>query len=106
MLSNDETRLAQSTTRFSQILSNQISYDVEMSELAVRPADLVKSKFDVSKNYLWNRCGYFQESNEQFYISQFIEFDKLLTSNKPNQVFVEKIANKVIVISWLHYIII
>ena len=75
-----------------------------MSDSTVRPADLFKSKFDVSSNYLWNRCGYFQESNEQFYISQFIEFDKLLTSNKPNQVFVEKITNKVIVISWLRYI--
>lgn len=73
-------------TRFSEILcKNTIKYGQRKPSDIVTP--LVKTKFKPTDNYLWNRCKYFIESEECFYVKVFLDSGKFLIGH---QIFVEK----------------
>jgi hypothetical protein len=94
-LTSDEERLIISAQRLSLILANKVDYTQleTLDENIDKEMQLVRSKLKHENNYLWDRCHYFEESCELFYIRQILDIDKILT--KPNQLFIEK-TNKVI----------
>ena len=55
MISDDADRLRVVSTRLAQILEPKV-------ESEPRPAEysLVKTRFDSSENYLWQKCRYFE----------------------------------------------
>jgi hypothetical protein len=98
-LTSDEDRLIDTIKRFTLIVKNTVKYDEDASaaldEDEKRERRLVRTRFTTENNYLWDRCRYFNESCELFYIRQILDIDNILT--KPNQLFIEK-NNKVIVV--------
>jgi len=85
---DEETRLVLLTTRLTSILDNKINYKLEKAlETKNRKAPFVKTKFDSSRNYLWNRCSYFEEGEEAFYVKIFLESGKFLVGH---QLFIDK----------------
>ena len=87
---NPDTRLENLTTRFSGILQNQINYNVDLEEVERNDKvknSLVKTKFNSDNNYLWNKCKYFLESEENFYVKLFLDSGKFLVGH---QVFIDK----------------
>jgi hypothetical protein len=93
LITDDETRTAKLTKRFGLILENQINYQAIDSNIIQSESNLIKTKFNSEKNYLWGRCSYFEENCDKFYISQIFAIDNIIS--KPNQLFIEK-TNKVI----------
>jgi hypothetical protein len=72
--------------RFEKILAQKIDYtNIETNELS----QLIETKFDMSGNYLWNKCRYFEESEEAFYVKLFLDSGKFLVGN---QVFAENLT--------------
>ena len=61
-----------------------IDYEVE-SSVEIEP--FVQTKFKSDDNYLWDRCKYFSESKELFYVPVFLESGKFIVGN---QVFAQK----------------
>jgi hypothetical protein len=57
--------------RLSAILENQINFN-ESSVASVTSTFLVKTKFSSLNNYLWNKCKYFNQANESFYVEIFV----------------------------------
>jgi hypothetical protein len=86
---NPETRLENLTTRFSFILQNQINYNVDTKEAENSRAtkSLVKTKFSSDNGYLWNKCKYFLEAEENFYVKLFLDSGKFLVGH---QLFIDK----------------
>ena len=99
MLTCDETRHLNIERRFLITLDNKINYDNQEvdNDEDDNKKSLVCTKFSSASNYLWNRCRYFEEKCELFYIREILDKDKILTNNKPNQLFIEK-TNKVILV--------
>ena len=89
VLTDDETRLCIISKRFSNILCNTIEYACEPNELDNNSSKkrFVKTKFNTDSNYLWNKCRYFLESDECFYVKLFLEKANFQVGG---QVFVEK----------------
>ncbi len=100
-LTSDEERLVNSTLRLSLILANQVNIcdDIVLEEAAQREMQLVPTKLKTESSYLWDRCSYFEESCELFYIRQILDIDKILT--KPNQLFIQKTNKVIFFISWI-----
>jgi hypothetical protein len=89
VLTDDETRVCIISKRFSNILSNTIDYAFESNDLERISSKkrFVKTKFNTDSNYLWNKCRYFLESDECFYVRLFLEKANFQVGG---QVFVEK----------------
>lgn len=86
LLTDEETRHSIVSKRFASILERQINYSQEF-ELSSERNTFVKSKFTSEKNYLWNKCKYFQETEESFYVKIFLETGRFKIGH---QVFIEK----------------
>ena len=82
MTCDDERRKKVVSTRLAEILDCQIKYDCRPDEYR-----LINSRFDSSGNYLWDKCRYFQDSDEAFYVQLFVDSGKFKVGN---QVFIEK----------------
>ncbi len=59
--------------------NNRIKYNEKKIDL--RPC-LVKSKFTTQNNYLWDRCKYFSESEDFFYVKVFLDSGKFLIGHQ------------------------
>jgi len=76
------------SVRFAQILAkNKISYDNDRTTTG-RQQPLVPTRFKSEGNYLWDRCKYYAESSECFYVRVFLECGKLSVGQ---QVFAQKL---------------
>jgi hypothetical protein len=56
--------------RLSAILDRQIKFDLVNSDSSSN--FLVKTKYDNRANYLWNKCRYFAQQSESFYVDIFV----------------------------------
>lgn len=79
----DEQREKKLTKRFNAILSNQIKYEKAAGDLT----NLISTRFKATNNSLWNKCKYFEESEESFYVKVFLESGKFLVGH---QIFADK----------------
>ena len=85
---DEETRLVILTTRLTSILENKINYKSDSAlEIKSKKAPFVKTKFVSSRNYLWERCSYFEETEEVFYVKLFLDSGKFLIGH---QLFIDK----------------
>nr|QNH68109.1 structure-specific endonuclease subunit SLX4 [Brachionus koreanus] len=84
LLVDDETRTANLSTKFADLLEKQIKYDNEIVE---KTTFFVKTKFKADNNYLWNKCKYFKESEDNFYVQAFLQTGRFTVGH---QVFIDK----------------
>ena len=73
--------------RFKSILANKIDYTQATD--ANTYSELIRTKFPVNESTLWDKCKYFKESEESFYVKFFLESGKFLVGH---QVFVDKLT--------------
>lgn len=81
---DDETRKTNLSNRFASLLEKKIKYESEIDENKIV---FVKTKFKADKNYLWNKCKYFKESEENFYVQAFLQTGRFAVGH---QVFIDK----------------
>ena len=85
MLSNHEERALIASQRFSLILLNQIKYDGQIdlapNDSRYRVFRLAKTKYSTESNYLWNKCKYFDEDVQAFYID-LLKSGKYIVGNR------------------------
>ncbi len=87
----NEEKAQIATVRFSLIVSkNLINYD---KQNLGKHQPLVATRFSSEGNYLWDRCKYFTESNDSFYVRVFLECGKFCVGK---QVFAQKLDE----VSW------
>ncbi len=100
---DEETRLVILTTRLTSILENKINYKSDSAlEIKSKKAPFVKTKFVSSRNYLWERCSYFEETEEVFYVKLFLDSGKFLIGH---QLFIDKTNEVCIFISFKFFVI-
>jgi hypothetical protein len=56
--------------RLSRILDKQLVFDAV--EGYTWSSYLIKTKFENSKNYLWDKCQYFSQASYSFYVDMFV----------------------------------
>ncbi|RNA04069.1 Structure-specific endonuclease subunit SLX4, partial [Brachionus plicatilis] len=84
LLVDDETRTNNLSNKFASLLEKQIKYE---NQPDVTQAYFVTTKFNAEKNYLWNMCSYFEESEKKFYVQAFLQTGRFIVGH---QVFIEK----------------
>lgn len=82
-MTDDETRATNLSAKFAQLLEKQIKYEAQDEIINY----FVKTKFKSDKNYLWNKCKYFKESEENFYVQIFLDTGRFTIGH---QVFIDK----------------
>ncbi len=82
---SDKEREIMVSKRFQSILANKIDYN----QVAAVDSDLIQTKFSMNESTLWNKCKYFEESEESFYVKFFLESGKFLVGH---QVFIDKLT--------------
>ena len=90
LLTDDEDRRKYVDAKLIEILSDQIDLSVE--KIDYKESSLVKSKFSNETNYLWDKCKYFSQPNESFYVNMFI---KNANFNVGGLLFLNKTKNEV-----------
>ena len=68
LLTDDEDRRKYIDLTVTEILSDQIDLTKKKLENT-----LLKSKFSSENNYLWDKCKYFSQPNESFYVKMFLK---------------------------------
>ena len=68
LLTDDEDRRKYIDAKLLEILGDQVDLSVKF-----KPSSLVQSKFSDEFNYLWEKCKYFSQPNESFYVNMFIK---------------------------------
>ncbi|CAF0958041.1 unnamed protein product [Brachionus calyciflorus] len=84
LLTDDETRSTNLSSKFASLLEKQIKYDFIENQ---KENYFVKTKFKSEKNYLWNKCKYFKETEENFYVQIFLDTGRFTVGH---QVFIDK----------------
>ncbi len=93
-LKSDDERQTIQNTRLANLLENNKKRYIEAKQIYNSQESksncncFVKTRFSSSKNYLWERCNYFSQSEEYFYVKIFLDTGKFLVGH---QVFVEKL---------------
>lgn len=86
LLVNEATRIDNLSNKFSKLLETQIKYE-NLSNIASKTI-FVKTKFVADKNYLWNKCRYFKDDEESFYVGAFLKNGRFAIGQ---QIFIDKI---------------
>lgn len=84
LLTDDETRTGIISKRFALILEKQIDYSFTDSK---DTGKFVKTRFSSKKNYLWDKCKYFKETEDFFYVNVFLKTGKVKVGH---QLFIDK----------------
>lgn len=94
MVSLDENaKLDQLKARFELILRQKIVYKKKPDdeEESRHKSSLVRTRFSNKNNYLWDKCKYFLESKENFYVEQFVNSGQFYVTSR---VFIDRVDER------------
>lgn len=91
MVSLDENAKSERLkARFELILRQKIVYKKKPDEESHK-SSLVRTRFSNKNNYLWDKCKYFLESKENFYVEQFVNSGQFYVTNR---VFIDRVDER------------
>lgn len=94
LMTDDEDRRRLISQRLSSIMLNQLDLTVIKHTNCLK-----KSKFNTQTNYLWDKCKYFTENSNLFYVNIFLQNANFHVGG---QLFVQK-ENEVIISLFLFF---
>jgi hypothetical protein len=95
LLTDDEDRRKHIDAKLNEILADQVDLSVKFKQ-----SSLIKSKFSDEYNYLWDKCKYFSQPNESFYVNMFI---KNANFNVGGRLFLNKTQSSEVILFFKQY---
>jgi len=95
LLTDDEDRRKHIDAKLNEILADQVDLSVKFKQ-----SSLIKSKFSNEYNYLWDKCKYFSQPNESFYVNMFI---KNANFNVGGRLFLNKTQSSEVILFFKQY---
>ena len=89
MASDDFQLLSKISDKFSSLFVRQNDLNLEI----LIKKNLAPSKFDNLHNYLFNKCKYFKENDDNFYVKMFNNSERFLLKNEDNT---HRVKNKIL----------
>lgn len=94
---DEKTKSEILSKRFKAIITQKIIYPSSPSS-STTTSTLTITKFPSTDNYLWDKCKYFGETKEHFYVRSFVDSGQFYVTNrvfidKPNDEDEHRLAN-------------